>query len=168
MARVTSRPESFQEPPIDQIARPFQRFFEVEASSGIILLVCTAVALIWANSVWSDSYFELWLTNMTVKIGDVGLSKPLILWINDGLMAIFFLSAWIKREVLIGELASHLWRNLAGRHRFHYVAIYRRSGLWRQPVVEHGQSGYSGCVGFCRGGGLAGSAQQPCTPGAAC
>jgi NhaA family Na+:H+ antiporter len=62
MARVMSKPESFQEHPIDQIVRPFQRFFEVEASSGIVLLFCTAVALIWVNPGLSDSHFELWLT----------------------------------------------------------------------------------------------------------
>ncbi len=108
MAQTTWKRESFREPPIDQILRPFQEFFNVEASSGIVLLVCTAIALIWANSAWSDSYVELWLTNLTVKIGDFGLSKPLILWINDGLMAVFFflVGLEIKREVLVGELAS--------------------------------------------------------------
>lgn len=108
MAQATWKRDSFREPPIDQILRPFQEFFNVEASSGIVLLVCTAIALIWANSAWSDSYFELWLTNLTVKMGDFGLSKPLILWINDGLMAVFFflVGLEIKREVLVGELAS--------------------------------------------------------------
>jgi NhaA family Na+:H+ antiporter len=108
VARIISKPESFREPPIDQILRPFQEFFEIEAASGIVLLACTAIALIWANSTWSDSYFELWLTKLTVKFGDFGLSKPLILWVNDGLMAIFFflVGLEIKREVLVGELAS--------------------------------------------------------------
>lgn len=108
MAEATIDRRSFQEPSIDQIKRPFQEFFRVEASSGIVLLACTAVALIWANSAWSDSYFDLWLTELTLKLGDFGLSKPLILWINDGLMAVFFflVGLEIKREVLVGELAS--------------------------------------------------------------
>jgi NhaA family Na+:H+ antiporter len=108
MAQTTQKRRSFREPPIDQILRPFQEFFRVEASSGIVLLVFTAIALIWANSAWSDSYFELWLTDLTIKSGDLGFTKPLILWINDGLMAIFFflVGLEIKREVVVGELAS--------------------------------------------------------------
>jgi NhaA family Na+:H+ antiporter len=108
MAKATLDRRSFREPPIDQIKRPFQEFFRIEASSGIVLLACTVVALIWANSAWSDSYFDLWLTELTLKLGDFGLSKPLILWINDGLMAVFFflVGLEIKREVLVGELAS--------------------------------------------------------------
>ncbi len=108
MAQARLDQKSFREPPIDQILRPFQEFFRVEASSGIILLVCTAVALVWANSPWADSYFNLWLTKLTIDIGGFGLSKPLILWINDGLMAIFFffVGLEIKREILVGELSS--------------------------------------------------------------
>jgi NhaA family Na+:H+ antiporter len=108
MAQAPTVRQSFREPPIDQILRPFQEFFRIEASSGIILLACTAVALIWANSPWGDSYFSLWLTKLSVDIGGLGLSKPLILWINDGLMALFFflVGLEIKREVLVGELSS--------------------------------------------------------------
>jgi NhaA family Na+:H+ antiporter len=108
MEKMRLEDKSFREPPIDQILRPFQAFFKVEASSGIVLLACTALALIWANSPWAASYFDLWMTKLTVDIGGFGLSKPLILWINDGLMAIFFffVGLEIKREVLVGELAS--------------------------------------------------------------
>jgi NhaA family Na+:H+ antiporter len=108
MAQARLDRKSFREPPIDQILRPFQEFFRIEASSGIILLACTAVALIWANSPWADSYFNLRLAKLTIDIGGFGLSKPLILWINDGLMAIFFflVGLEIKREILVGELSS--------------------------------------------------------------
>jgi NhaA family Na+:H+ antiporter len=108
MAQATPARRSFQEPPIDQILRPFQEFFRIEASSGILLLACTAVALIWANSPWAESYFNLLLTKFTVDIGGLGLSKPIILWINDGLMAIFFflVGLEIKREIMVGELSS--------------------------------------------------------------
>ena len=81
---------------------------KIEGFSGILLLLSTIIALIWANSGFSDSYTAL----LDYKIGVTGenfeLKKPLILWINDGLMAIFFflIGLEIKREVLIGELNS--------------------------------------------------------------
>jgi len=108
MAQATPARQSFREPPIDQILRPFQEFFRIEASSGILLLACTAVALIWANSPWAESYFNLLLTKFTVDIGGLGLSKPIILWINDGLMTLFFflVSLELKRELVLGELRN--------------------------------------------------------------
>ena len=80
----------------------------MEASGGILLLICAAVALVWANSPWAASYFELWQTIVTAGAGSLVISKPLLLWINDGLMAIFFfvVGLEIKREVLVGELSS--------------------------------------------------------------
>lgn len=80
----------------------------VEASGGILLLAATIAALVWVNSPWDSSYFDLWSTNMTLGIRDFSLSKPLLLWINDGLMAVFFfvVGLEIKREVIGGELSS--------------------------------------------------------------
>lgn len=94
--------------PIEQILLPFQEFLRAEAAGGILLLVCTVVALAWANSAWSDAYTALWRTRLTLSLGDFALDKPLFLWINDGLMAIFFfvVGLEIKREVLVGELRS--------------------------------------------------------------
>ena len=94
--------------PIDRILSPFQEFFQQEASSGILLMIATLLALIWANSPWSDSYQALWHTNVTVGFGSFEISKDLLHWINDGLMAVFFfvVGLEIKREVLVGELAS--------------------------------------------------------------
>lgn len=91
-----------------QILYPFQEFTKLEASGGILLLLCTVVALVWANSPWSDSYFNLWHTKLTIGIGSFMLSKDLLHWINDGLMAMFFfvVGLEIKREFLVGELAS--------------------------------------------------------------
>jgi NhaA family Na+:H+ antiporter len=88
--------------------RPFQEFLRVESSAGILLLICTAVALAWANSPHGSSYFELARAPVTVGLGPFVLSKPLLLWINDGLMAIFFfvVGLEIKREILVGELSS--------------------------------------------------------------
>lgn len=94
--------------PIDRILSPFQEFTQQEASSGILLIIATIIALIWANSPWAESYVHLWETNVTVSLGSFGISKDLHHWINDGLMAVFFfvVGLEIKREVLVGELSS--------------------------------------------------------------
>jgi len=94
--------------PIDNILSPFQEFFQREASSGILLIAATILALIWANSQWSDSYTMLWHTYISIKIGSFEIAKDLSHWINDGLMAIFFfvVGLEIKREVMVGELSS--------------------------------------------------------------
>jgi NhaA family Na+:H+ antiporter len=93
---------------VERIVRPFQDFAHKQSSGGIILVFVTAVALVWANSPWSDSYAALWDSKLTVGLGDFTLSKDLTHWINDGLMAVFFLVVGleIKREVLVGELSS--------------------------------------------------------------
>lgn len=90
------------------IVTPFQRFVQTESSGGILLIFFTAIPLIWANSAWSESYFDLWNTKVGLAWGDWSLIKYLILWVNDGLMAIFFflVGLEIKREVLVGELSS--------------------------------------------------------------
>ena len=87
---------------------PFQEFFRTEAAAGAVLVGCAAAALITANSVWADSYNALWQSQLTVALGRHALSLSLHQWINDGLMAIFFLLVGleIKREILGGELAS--------------------------------------------------------------
>lgn len=74
----------------------------------MLLLVCAIIALVWANTPWSDSYFSLLETTVTAAIGGFEISKSLLLWINDGLMALFFfvVGLEIKREVMIGELAD--------------------------------------------------------------
>jgi NhaA family Na+:H+ antiporter len=97
-----------EQPHIDHVVRPFQRFTAQEASAGIVLLACTIVALIWANSPWSHSYHELWDTHLKVGFANYTLDKPLHFWINDALMAVFFfvVGLEIKRSILVGELAS--------------------------------------------------------------
>ena len=93
---------------VRRLVMPFQEFFQAESSSGIILLLCAAGALIWANSPWAESYFHLWETHVVVGGGPILLDYSLHYWINDGLMAVFFFMVGleIKREVLVGELAS--------------------------------------------------------------
>ena len=94
--------------PIDIIISPFARFAKMEAAGGILLLAATIVALIWANSPWEHSYHDIWHTTFTVGVGRYILSWSRHVWVNDGLMAIFFflVGLEIKREVLIGELSS--------------------------------------------------------------
>ena len=91
-----------------KLLSPFQKFLKIESFSGILLLLATLVALIWANSPFDDSYQSLWQYKIGITTQSFELSKPLILWINDGLMAIFFfmIGLEIKREFLIGELKS--------------------------------------------------------------
>ena len=55
--------------PIERIVGPFQDFAHQEASSGIVLLLAAAAALIWVNSPWSDSYYELWETHLRIGVG---------------------------------------------------------------------------------------------------
>jgi NhaA family Na+:H+ antiporter len=83
-------------------------FTAMAASGGIVLLVCTLLALLWANSAWSDSYLQLWEATLAVSAGGFSLAEHLGAWVNDGLMVIFFfvVGLEIKREVTVGRLAS--------------------------------------------------------------
>jgi Na+:H+ antiporter, NhaA family len=94
--------------PIDAVIRPFQRFIDAEEAGGIVLIVCTAIALVWANSAWAGSYHALWETHLRIGLGPWALDYPLHHWVNDALMVIFFfyVGLEIKREILIGELSS--------------------------------------------------------------
>lgn len=86
-----------------------RKFLKKESTSGIILMVVTVLALIFSNTFLSDFYNTFLHTQIEFKIGDyLEISKPLILWVNDGLMAIFFLliGLEIKRELILGHLSS--------------------------------------------------------------
>jgi len=86
--------------------KPFQEFFKSGTSGGIILFVCVVISLIIANTSWGPAFENL----LATKVGTTfaGLNYPVLLWINDGLMAIFFLMVGleIKREMVEGELSS--------------------------------------------------------------
>jgi Na+:H+ antiporter, NhaA family len=94
--------------PSPAIMRPFLRFAKMEAAGGILLLTCTLVALVWANSPWAVFYARFGHAHAFVGFEDRVLAESLHFWINDGLMAFFFflVGLEIKREILIGELAS--------------------------------------------------------------
>ena len=94
--------------PIDRMLAPFREFAQTTVSGGLLLMATATIALVWANSPWAAAYEALWETEVSFGIGDLSISQSLLHWINDGLMAIFFLVVGleIKREVLVGELAS--------------------------------------------------------------
>lgn len=83
-------------------------FISKEALSGILLFIATVAAVIVANSSLGQSYYDLWNMPLGITLGDKTISMTLTYWIDDGLMALFFLMVGleIKREMVIGELSS--------------------------------------------------------------
>lgn len=94
--------------PIVRWTRPFLRFAQIESAGGIALVACSLAAIIWANSSAANFYAGLLHLPITIGFGNLRLAEDLHTWINDGLMAIFFLFAGleIKHELLVGELSS--------------------------------------------------------------
>ncbi len=92
------------------VVRPLQRILAHEAAGGIAMLVAAAVAIAWANSPASESYTDFWSTPLKIELGDLLHLDHLSLqaWVNDALMALFFLlvGAEIKREVVHGDLGD--------------------------------------------------------------
>ncbi|MGZ4592083.1 MAG: Na+/H+ antiporter NhaA, partial [Actinomycetes bacterium] len=88
--------------PVDAI----RDFLHDEAAGGVVLLLAAAVAVVWANSPWADSYAHLWHTELTIGRGSWAVTENLEGWVNDGLMAVFFfvVGLEIKRELVVGEL----------------------------------------------------------------
>ncbi|MGE0719710.1 MAG: Na+/H+ antiporter NhaA [Alphaproteobacteria bacterium] len=84
-----------------------ERFLHVEAASGIVLLAMAAIALIWANSPYADSYDALWHLPLSIGLGKFAFSQTLHFWINDALMTVFFLVVGmeIRREIHEGALS---------------------------------------------------------------
>lgn len=89
-------------------ARPLDRFLQIEAASGILLIVAAAVALLVANSPWAASYAALWETPFGVRLGGLSFERSLAWFVNDGLMVIFFfvVGLEIRREIHHGELSN--------------------------------------------------------------
>lgn len=85
-----------------------REFMRLESAGGVLLLFAALLALLLANSPLSGYYDALLDTTVAVQVGQVAIDKPLLLWINDGLMAVFFflIGLEIKREVMEGELSS--------------------------------------------------------------
>jgi Na+:H+ antiporter, NhaA family len=95
---------------VAKLLTPVQEFIRTESASGVILIAAAALAFAWANSPWAASYFALLDLPFSLRFGAWTLEKPLLLWVNDLLMAGFFfvIGLEIKREILVGELAG--WR----------------------------------------------------------
>jgi NhaA family Na+:H+ antiporter len=91
--------------PVTTAVRDFMR---LESASGILLLAAAVVAMVVANSPLASIYNALLDTTVAIQVGALSIDKPLLLWINDGLMAVFFflIGLEIKREVMEGELSS--------------------------------------------------------------
>ncbi|MDX2023288.1 MAG: Na+/H+ antiporter NhaA [Deltaproteobacteria bacterium] len=93
--------------------RPIDKFLHIEAASGIVLLLAAAVALLWANSGWHESYTAFWHTRVGFAVGGFAFFRSLEWVVNDGLMVIFFfvVGMEIRRELHHGELSQ--WRRAA-------------------------------------------------------
>ena len=85
-----------------------REFLKLESAGGLLLVVATVLALFMKNSAYSEWYGALLNTPVNVAIGEFQIAKPLLLWINDGLMAVFFfvVGLELKREFLEGELSN--------------------------------------------------------------
>jgi Na+:H+ antiporter, NhaA family len=93
-------------PALRLIARPARHFLDTESAGGVLLVVATLIAFIWANIPGAGVYEHLWSTTASVGIGDHRLSMDLRGWVNDGLITVFFLTVGLelKRELVVGEL----------------------------------------------------------------
>ena len=110
------------------VPAPLRAFLETEVSGALFLLAATIAALVWVNSPWASSYEELWSTEVSLRIGDAGLDGDLRYWVNDGLMAFFFLVVGleVRRQFDMGEFRD---RRRAG------VPVLAAIGGMLLPVV---------------------------------
>jgi Na+:H+ antiporter, NhaA family len=117
MSETTMTPSDLLEPPevwtparraARKLVSPIQRFLSIEASSGVLLIIATAIALIWANSPLAGSYAALWHVPVGFEIGGWFVQHSLHYWVNEGLMTIFFfvVGLEIRREIYEGELSN--------------------------------------------------------------
>ena len=82
--------------PIEKLLHPLNHLFQNQSTSAVLTFLAVVVAMIWANSDWSESYSHLWHTPLAFTIGSFTISESLHTWINDGLMAIFLFYRWIR------------------------------------------------------------------------
>jgi Na+/H+ antiporter NhaA len=93
---------------LEQLSGPLNRFLRTESAGASMLLAAALIALVWANSGWSEAYFRLLHTGAAVHIGSAQISMDLQHWVNDGLMALFFfvIGLEVRREISMGELSD--------------------------------------------------------------
>ena len=108
MQNLISRLRHQEDPPIDRMLIPVQRFMHQEAAGGIVLLIAAVAALALANSPLSEGFRDIWETHFVIGLHDFRYDKTFHHWINDALMAVFFfvVGLEIKRSLVLGELAS--------------------------------------------------------------
>ncbi|MDH3387665.1 MAG: Na+/H+ antiporter NhaA [Gammaproteobacteria bacterium] len=125
------------------MANAARDFMKLESAGGILLLIATIIAMLAANSPLAGLYAGLLDTTVAVQVGALAINKPLLLWINDGLMAVFFflVGLEIKREVMEGELSSFSQVILPGMGALGGMlvpaAIYALMN-WHDPVALDG------------------------------
>ena len=92
----------------ERLTKVFNEFFHSEKTGGILLIGCTIISMIIANSDWGESWLHFWHETIGFSIGSLDLHYPVEYWVNDGLMAIFFLMIGleIERELYAGELSN--------------------------------------------------------------
>ena len=126
-----------------RLSAAVEHFIRLESAGGLLLILATALAMITVNTPVAPVYELLLDTRGAIRIGEAGIDKPLLLWINDGLMAVFFflIGLEVKREMLDGELSS--------RNRIALPALGALGGIlgpaciyaalnWRVPAAMDG------------------------------
>ena len=109
---MDSRPRALTRPLTERtawarnLAAPVRDFLSTESGGAVVLLGATVAALLWANSPWSDSYESVWGTELSIRVGSEGISMSLRQWVNEGLMAFFFLVVGLeaRRELDMGAM----------------------------------------------------------------
>src|SRR4051794_19748827 len=88
------------------LAAPVRDFLSTESAGAAALLIALLAALVWANSPWWHSYESVWTTELSIRVGDGGVTHELRAWINEGLMTFYFLVVGLeaKRELDLGQL----------------------------------------------------------------
>lgn len=127
----------------DSVLTAIRRFLKLESASGILLIAAMVLAMIMNNSFLDDLYLAFIKTPIAVQIGALIINKPLLLWINDGLMALFFFTIGLelKREILEGELSklSQVMLPLAGAIGGMLVPALIYAALnQHDPIAIHG------------------------------
>ena len=111
MTSKKAEPESYNAPwekSFGKILTPLEDFIHKQSTAGKLLLACTVVALIFANSEYGDAFHHFLSTRISINIGNISINHDVHHWINDGLMAMFFfiVGLEIKRELLAGDLSN--------------------------------------------------------------
>ena len=91
-----------------KVTEAWREFLRLESAGGLMLVAAAVLAMALANSPLADGYTQLLQLNFTVMVENIGVSKPLLLWVNDGLMTLFFflVALELKRELVLGKLSN--------------------------------------------------------------